>query len=494
MPVFIFCSILSLAPALQCVWDFRTQFAFESAVFLTGGFWLFRETLEGRQPAFLSDKRNIPLLFAAFFSLLAAALSPVRALVMPEWWTFAAGLFILALGGSLKAVDLPRTDSALRISAWFIALLSLYQTFILKSSHVCASFTNPNSLALFILLLLPLAIKWRDFVLLCALIIVLGLTRSEAALLAGVAAAGVYILDNMKAKDLKKRWWLLAVMCAVAAFAVSQIEPRSVLDRLNWWRAALGMFADRPALGFGAGSFAYIYPAYHSPAAGGAATMHVHNYYLEFLAENGFFAFLCCIWTAAARLRNISGYKKYALIAALVHSIADFGLAVPANFFVFCYLLSEPAPPEAAPAAAITGPDRKTTVITAALGLACFAVLCGVFATQLKFERLRGRALKAFQAGDYAYAEAELEAAGRLAPKDPIVPMMLGQVRMRDGFEKNDSGLLFQAAVDLERAIINLPSNFGAWAELEKLYSTARDRRLFEGLQKRKAEAFKRTQ
>ena len=206
MLVFIFCSFLLLAPALQAVWDFRTQFIFEAALFLTGGFWLFREVISRRPPPFLSDKRNIPLLCAAFFSLLSALLSPVRALGMPEWWTFAAGLFMLGLGGSLKAGDLRRTDLALRISAWLIALVSLYQAFILKSPDIPASLTNPNALALFVLMLVPLAVKWKDFFLLGALIIVLVCTHSAAALLAGLVAAGFYASDNIKTADFKKNW------------------------------------------------------------------------------------------------------------------------------------------------------------------------------------------------------------------------------------------------------------------------------------------------
>ena len=491
MLVFIFCSFLLIAPALQGVWDFRAQFIFEAAVFLTGGFWLFREVVSGRPPAFLSDKKNIPLLCAAFFSLLAAALSPVRALVMPEWWTFAAGLFMLGLGGSLKDGDLRRTDLALRISAWLIALLSLYQAFILKSSDISASLANPNALALFILMLLPLAIKWRDLFLLVALIIVLFWTQSAAALLALLVTAGFYARDNMKAADLKKNWGLLIVLAAVAAVAILQLEPRSFLDRLGWWRAALGMFADRPALGFGPGAFAYVYPAYHNPGTAGVATIYVHNYYLEFLAENGFFAFFFWAWAAALRLKEIGGLKKYALIAALVHSVADFGLAVPANFFVFCYLLIEPGPQEAAVAAPKALPEKTTAVVLAALGLACFMVLCGVFSSQLKLSKLHTRALDAFYAGDYAKAEASLLAAARRAPANPFVPGLLGQVRMRSGSGEKDAGSLFPAAVDLERAIILYPYNPGAWRDLERLYSVSGELRLLEGLKKRKTGVFK---
>ena len=273
--------------------------------------------------------------------------------------------------------------------------------------------------------------------------------------------------------------------------AVSQIEPRSFFDRLGWWRSALGMFADRPALGFGPGSFAYVYPAYHSPGTASVATIYVHNYYLEFLAENGAFAFFFWVWAAALRLKDIKGLKKYALIAALVHSVADFGLAVPANFFIFCYLLSEPDAREAPAAAPAARPDKQTAAVLAALCLACFTALCGVFSSQLKLERLHVRALSAFYAGDYPRAEAALEAAARLAPENPLVPGLLGQVRMRAGSTGKDAGLLFPAAVDLERSIILYPYNPGAWRDLKRVYAAAGEPRLLEGLQKRKMEVFK---
>ncbi len=489
MLVFILCSILMLAPALQGVWDFRVQFLFEAAVFMTGGFWLFRESISGRPPAFLTDKTNIPLLCAAFFSLLSALLSPVRALVMPEWWTFAAGLCILVLGNSLKVRDLRLTDFALRISAWLIVLLSLYQAVILKSSDISASLANPNSLALFVLMVLPLAIKWKDLFLLGAAIIILVWTQSAAALLALLVAAGFYAKDNMKAADLKKNWWLLIVLASVTALAVSQLELRSFFDRMGWWRAALGMCADRPALGYGPGSFAYVYPAYHSHSAAGVATTYVHNYYLEFLAENGVLSFLFWAWAVAFRLKAVRGLKKYALIAALVHSVVDFGLAVPANFFIFCYLLSEPKPLESAVPVVRTG--NKLPIVLIALGLACFIVLCGVFSSQLKLERLRVRALSDLYAGDYPRAEAALKEAARIAPDNPLVPGMLGQIRMRAGFAEKDRNILFSAAVELERALILNPYNAAAWRDLERLYAGTGERKLLEGIRKRKEKVFK---
>ncbi len=495
MLLFTVVSCLLFAPALQGVWDFRTQFLFEAAVFLTGGFWLFRESLAGHVPPFLSDRKNIPLFLAAFCSLLAALLSPVRTLVVPEWWTFAAGLFVLALSASLSACQLRRTDLALRCSAWLMALLGLYQAFIFKSSDVSASLSNPNALALFTLLLLPLALMWGDYLLFSALAVVLIRTQSAAALLALLAAAGLYARDNMRPAGLKKLWLVLPAAVIIAALAGSQMDFRSLTDRLGWWRAALGMFADRPALGFGAGAFAYVYPAYHPAGAGVVGTVYAHNYYLEFLAENGFFAFFFWCWAIATRLRGMRGLKKYAVIAALVHSCADFGLAVPANFFVFCYLLGGSGAPGVTEGAGPGGKGLKypaAVLAAAAAALACFAVLCGVFSVQLSLERLRRGAMSAVSAGDYSGAEKLVGAAARLAPRNPLVPGLLGRIRMRAGSERKDGESLFAASVALERAVLLNPYDAGAWRDLERLYSAGSGRPLLEGLLKRKAEVFRR--
>ena len=131
MPAFIFCPLLLLAPVLQGVWDFQVQFILEAAVFLTGGFWLFREVMSGRPPAFLSDKRNIPLICTLGFSFLASRLSPISALIAPEWWNFLTGIFILALGSALTPAERRSADLALRLAAWFIVLLSCYQGYLI---------------------------------------------------------------------------------------------------------------------------------------------------------------------------------------------------------------------------------------------------------------------------------------------------------------------------------------------------------------------------
>ena len=513
-----------LAPVLQGIWDLRTQFLFEAAVLLTGGLWLYRETISGRPPAFLSDKRSVPLLCALGFSFLSYRLSPVSGLIAPEWWNYLTGIFILALASALTPSERKNADLALRAAAWFVVLLNFYQAYLvavkyagdpaspLPAALTCltASLSNANTLGLFAILLIPLAVAWRDFFLLGALLIVLIGTLSIAAVLGLLAGACFYAADNVRIVDLKKNWRLFAVVAAVAAVAVSQLESASVSDRLLWWGSALRMFLDRPLLGFGAGAFTYVYPAFHHPAAARLAAIYVHNYYLEFLAENGLIASVFWGWAVVSRLKDIKGLKKYALIAGLVHSLADFGLAVPAIFFIFCYLLSEPSSFGPVTSDSDTGrksaglagepkglgepcprTEKRTATALGALGLACFAALCAVFFSRQKLERLHTRALDALNGGDYSGAEAAYEEAGRLCPENPLVPGLLGRVRIREGYEKKDKGIYFSAAADLERAVLLDPYNDGAWTDLKRLYEAAGERRLLEGLQKRRAEVFR---
>lgn len=495
MPALLFFSLLLLAPVLQGFWSFRTQFAFEAACLSAGGLWLFRRAFAGGAPRRgLSAGEWLPLAGAAFFSLAGAALSPVRQLVMADWWSFFFGLCVFAAAGSLWKGERRTADLGLRVAAWVMAALSLYQAFFLKSPDISASLTNPNALALFALMLLPMAMIWRDYFLLVALVIVLVWTQSVAAMLALLAAAGVYAYDNVRKQDFRKSWPLFAVLAAAGALALWQLEPKSVLDRLVWWRAALKMLADSPLFGFGQGAFAWLYPAYHRPEAAGLSSVYVHNYFLEFLAENGVLAAACWFWAVFAGLKSAAGLKRYAIVAVLVHSLADFGLAVPANFFVFCYILGTRRQEEPAPAALPAAPpaaDRKALFAAAALAALVLAQSLGMFARELRLEGMYGAGRSAFAAGDYALASSELDKAAAAAPGNPQIPRLQGQALLAGGIEKKDRVLLFRSAAALERSLLLNPYNSGAYRDLEYVYETAGAARLKAELLGRKKEFFR---
>jgi O-antigen ligase len=123
--------------------------------------------------------------------------------------------------------------------------------------------------------------------------------------------------------------------------------------RLKINRDALHMFAQRPILGWGLGTFETVYPQFRSFYTNFLVDK-AHNDYLQLLAETGALGFAIMIWflVAALRpaLRKIRNWPSdvngaVALVALvgisgiLLHSLVDFNLEIPANalfFYVLC--------------------------------------------------------------------------------------------------------------------------------------------------------------
>jgi O-antigen ligase len=123
--------------------------------------------------------------------------------------------------------------------------------------------------------------------------------------------------------------------------------------RLKINRDTLHMFAQRPILGWGLGTFETIYPQFRSFYTNFLVDK-AHNDYAQLLAETGLLGFALTIWflvsamrPAVPKIRNwpsdING--AVALVALigisgiLVHSFVDFNLEIPANallFYVLC--------------------------------------------------------------------------------------------------------------------------------------------------------------
>jgi O-antigen ligase len=133
-------------------------------------------------------------------------------------------------------------------------------------------------------------------------------------------------------------------------------ETRTELSggtRIDIDRDALKMFARKPLLGWGMGTFPDVYPQFRSFHTNFFIN-EAHNDYLQLLVEAGGLGFAIMLWFLWSVYRN--GAKKLsnwtedangaAALAAmigvtgiLVHSLVDFNLQVPANaalFYVLC--------------------------------------------------------------------------------------------------------------------------------------------------------------
>lgn len=120
-------------------------------------------------------------------------------------------------------------------------------------------------------------------------------------------------------------------------------------------RDSLHMFAKRPVLGWGLGTFADVYPQFRSFYTNQLVN-RAHNDYLELLTDTGILGFGIGIWFLVAALRpairkartwsgDVNGSVALAALLGisgiLVHSFVDFNLQIPANamlFYVVCAL------------------------------------------------------------------------------------------------------------------------------------------------------------
>jgi len=149
---------------------------------------------------------------------------------------------------------------------------------------------------------------------------------------------------------------------AIERFSKTRIGDVSRSRRASMFRGAEQIFLDHPVKGIGLGTIVTVFPRYDA-GYDGLVVDHVHNDYIEALAETGILgglcgvAFLWLLFTGARRsFVAEQGHFSTALhagaIAAvcgiLLHSFVDFNLHIPSNAILFllqAYLATSPPLP-----------------------------------------------------------------------------------------------------------------------------------------------------
>ena len=480
MTGYVFAAVLLLSPPLQAVFDLPLQLAFQQAVLLACLASLLLGLRRGELPPGFGARRLYPLWAAAALSFAALLASPLRGLIFNEWGNYAAGLLIFLFSSAFNKEERARADAAFLASAWAIFGLALLQAFALRNFAARPPLTNLNALALYAVMLVPPALERRRWFLAGAMVVLVIWTQSVGAALAGLTAAGAYAASRFRKAELRENALPLAALALVAAGALYLLQADSMAGRLAWWRGAWSMFLARPLAGFGHAGYTWAQAAFQPAGAFREHSVYAHDYYLEFLAENGLPAALAWFWLLFSAVRRRSGLAKFSLIAALAHSLVDFGLSVPANFWLFCYLLAEPAggePPARAPAALF----RPALLLAALLE----AALLSLSWRSLAFERAQRRALAAFAAGDPALAEEVL----RPALASPLLRGPALEFLGRLNLTGRDAG--FRAAVYFEEALLRDRYSAAAWSALRRVYSVPGRQEQAAGLERRRREVFR---
>ena len=305
-------------------------------------------------------------------------------------------IYICFMLGYFLVVNLIRTRVWLRrctgtllVSGFGAALYGVYQNFFgvpetrwldaemfedIKG-RVVSMFENPNMLANYLIMLMPIAVsamlstKHRGvrramLPLLLTYLLCLVYTWSRGAWLGAMIALLLYFLL------LNRRTLSLLFLGCFALPLLPAVMPESILNRLlsignlaasstsyrvSIWRASLQMIRDFFASGIGVGESAFrqIYPLYS--LSGIEAAPHSHSLYLQIQLELGIVGFLlflgvlllfaqCCIsynTSQADRESRVMSLGCFAgVLAALLQGFTDYTWYNYRVFFVFWFVLA----------------------------------------------------------------------------------------------------------------------------------------------------------
>jgi O-antigen ligase len=136
---------------------------------------------------------------------------------------------------------------------------------------------------------------------------------------------------------------------AIQRFSLLNVHDVPLGRRASMARGAAHVFRDHPLKGAGLGTLVDVYPRYET-IYDGRLVDHVHNDYMEGLAETGLLGGLCGVfflWEFYRESRKAfqaqQAHLSLALHAAgitavaalLFHSLVDFNLHIPANALLF---------------------------------------------------------------------------------------------------------------------------------------------------------------
>ena len=330
-------TVVAAGLLLRGGWDLWAQ-STVILILLTGAAaWLCARLASGWLPR--PDSRMLAWVASLLaLSALSAFLSPVPVYARPAWAATAAGLALIPFGSMLDAEGRERVLAFLRAAGWILVLLALYQRFH-GATRPAATFINQNVFAGVILLLLPVAVRAKDWPLAVVLMACLWWTRSIGAWV-GLSVA---LILHRRAVGTAAFWLGCAIGFVGLVVVYAKLQSPETLHRLAWWRAAWHMSAGSPWLGLGPGAFVYALPAYGVERLE-LSTLFAHQHFLEVVAERGRPYALLWITGLFAILKPAQGPRRFGPVAALVHGLVDYPLSVPGVFWLFCASTALAAP------------------------------------------------------------------------------------------------------------------------------------------------------
>ncbi|HEY1359520.1 MAG TPA: O-antigen ligase family protein [Thermoleophilaceae bacterium] len=262
----------------------------------------------------------------------------------------------------------------------------------------------------------------------------------------------------------------------------SRLLQANSSHRVDWWREAIDAWADRPVLGYGAGSFPRLHELYRKDPL--VDVTNAHSLPLELLAETGLAGALLLLGglalLALAAVRGVlarpDGYAIALLAAAAafaLHSLVDWdwdipAVALPALAFLGLLAARSREQPQRTTAwrgrpsmsagrrGYAVGLGAATLLLALAIGSALLPAIAKQRSDDAFFASLTGNHAQLVKAAEDA------ESASRLDPFS-VEPLLAGSAVAQKLGDYRRSGQL------LHEAIARQPDNPDAWYELARL-------------------------
>lgn len=361
--------LLCLSPHLEASLPQKIQQGWQ--IFLVGAcaLQLLAELARGRLLLPASTPFRAWLLL--FFSLyLSASLSLLPSAAMTPAGSWALGFLLFPLLARLSGPQRIWTDRALLLSGWGLLAVAFTLKLADQPNWQTATLINPNILAGLTVMLIPLSVERRSWLLTAMLSLLLLKSQSLAAWIC-LPTAALAAFYPQAGKSRRILWTLLAGAVGLSLLLYS--HP-SLAHRQFWWRAAWELFQESPLWGTGPGSYPYLFPAVRSRLGGiGLSTPYAHNYPLQVLCELGIlFSLLWFSWILRS-LTRLAPARRWAVLAALLFGLSDSSLLLPSHHWIFCYLLSgTESPPSSSSLSLRTRTAGILLVLACALSLPAF--------------------------------------------------------------------------------------------------------------------------
>ncbi len=360
-------SIIIFSPLARASWDLWafTLIHLVSLVILI--IWLIR--LNFIKYEFSKTSLDFPILFILAFAFLSFFLSVNKYNSRNEFLNLVNYVFLFyVIVNYIKTTKERKIFLYLLFAIGFIvSVIGIYQSFN-GISKVYSTLINPNILAGYLVMLIPLAVSYiierfidtnrcknrlynswvivSIFLMFITLVLTGSLGGLVSLYIGLLIMFSVYLRYNKQNTKIKLPLIMVSLISGFFIFFLIfyKFGESEVSNRIFWWLGALRMIQDRPLTGVGTGCFGDVYLKYKT---GELNSLYAHNYFLQMGAEVGLLGLGAFVWMLVIFFRQVIKKLKSPLYigflssisAILIFSLIDYNLCIPVNSILFWAIL-----------------------------------------------------------------------------------------------------------------------------------------------------------